>query len=70
MHFRSMRDKTEIDKCTHYYSGSQKVTKEQCLGFKIVHVCFAEEGDSVLGVTSSGVLSSEATRRVTGFLAS
>ena len=30
--------------------GGLKVMKERHLGFEIVHVCFVEVGDSVLGV--------------------
>ena len=41
-----MWDKTEID----ITSGGPKATTEQGLGFEIVHPCFAEVGDSVLGI--------------------
>ena len=41
-----MCNKTEIDKCTHQWwsEGDERAT------FGIVHVCFVEVGDSVLGV--------------------
>ena len=45
-----MWDKTKIDKFTHQWWS--KVMKEQHLGFKIIHVCFVEVGDSMLGWSS------------------